>query len=282
MNRLQKKCLIAVAGTHLFLLVLLLCSGFFRPRPKDDNLQLLDVIPATAIDAAFTSGVKGAQAPPPTPAINPPPQPSPPQPRQVATPPPAPAPSLMQKMENLFKPEPEKLSPDELKPTETESKPKEHKIQVDLKPVVRQSSEDSAAQSDTRERQRERERELQRVLRSLKSNLSTATEIEMPGNSSVAYANYAQIVKSIYDQAWLLPENVDYGNATTKVKVVIARNGSVISSQIIETSGNAALDETVQRALDRVSFVAPFPDNSQESERSYIIGFNPQTKQMSE
>ena len=44
MNRLQKKCLIAVAGTHLLLVVALLCSGFIRPKPKVDDSLVLDVI----------------------------------------------------------------------------------------------------------------------------------------------------------------------------------------------------------------------------------------------
>ena len=36
--------------------------GFFAPQPKPDDLQLLDVIPANLIDAAFNSGVRNATA----------------------------------------------------------------------------------------------------------------------------------------------------------------------------------------------------------------------------
>ena len=79
MTRLQKKCLIAVTGTHLLLVVALLCSGFIRPRPKVDDSQVLEVIPKNLIDAALNSGVRGAQPPPP--AIKPPePQPPTPEP----------------------------------------------------------------------------------------------------------------------------------------------------------------------------------------------------------
>ena len=54
MNRLQKKCVIATAGIHLLLLLILVFgSAFFSPRPKPDDTQLLDVIPANLIDAAF-------------------------------------------------------------------------------------------------------------------------------------------------------------------------------------------------------------------------------------
>jgi hypothetical protein len=76
MNRLQKKCLIATAGFHLLLLVILLVGpAFFAPKPKVDETQVLDVIPANILDDALNSGVRGAQPPPPAPApaVTPPP-----------------------------------------------------------------------------------------------------------------------------------------------------------------------------------------------------------------
>ena len=87
MNRLQKKCVIATAGIHLLLLLILVFgSAFFSPRPKPDDTQLLDVIPANLIDAALSSGVRNAQPPPPTPVVTPP-VPTPPPPTPVVTPP---------------------------------------------------------------------------------------------------------------------------------------------------------------------------------------------------
>ena len=93
MNRLQKKCLIATAGFHLLLiLALVFGSAFFTEQDKPDETQTLTVIPANLIDAAFSSGVKGAQPPPPTPIAQPPepqpqpkpqPTPEPPQPKPV-------------------------------------------------------------------------------------------------------------------------------------------------------------------------------------------------------
>ena len=85
MNRLQKKCVLATAGVHLLLFVILLVGpAFFQPRPKADDLNVLDVIPANLIDAQFTSGVRNAQPPAPTPVVTPPtpqPQPTPPPPK---------------------------------------------------------------------------------------------------------------------------------------------------------------------------------------------------------
>ena len=88
------------------------------------------------------------------------------------------------------------------------------------------------------------------------------------------------MVQSIYDHAYIAPENANVGTASPRVHVVIARDGTVISAHIIERSGNAAVDASVQRALDRVTFIRPFPDGAKESERSYNINFNLTAKQM--
>ena len=109
MNRLQKKCLIATAGFHLLLvLILVFGSAFFTSHPKPDNTQLLDVIPANLIDAALSSGVKAAQPPAPMPVVQrqppaPQPTPTPPQPKAVVTPPaPQPTPTLVEKVKEFF------------------------------------------------------------------------------------------------------------------------------------------------------------------------------------
>jgi TonB family protein len=109
--------------------------------------------------------------------------------------------------------------------------------------------------------------------------LASATTVDMPGNSSVAYANYATVVKSVYEQAWILPNDVS-DNANTKVSVTIANDGAVISARIITPSGDAGLDASVQRTLERVKSIAPFPEGATEKERTYIINFNPQVKRL--
>ena len=78
MNRLQKKCLVATAGLHLLLvLVIVFGSAFFISHTKPDETQVLNVIPANLVDAAFNSGVKNAT--PPAPMAKPPePTPTPP------------------------------------------------------------------------------------------------------------------------------------------------------------------------------------------------------------
>jgi len=266
MNRLQKKCVLATAGIHLLLLVILVVGpAFFQPRPKADDTQVLDIIPANLIDAPFTSGVRNAQPPPPTPVVTPPqPQPTPPPPKPVE-----PTPSLTERLEKVFKPEPPKPAPEKVQP---------HKIQIDTHRVIHTASKNVPDDSS----QRARARALRNAIRNLKTNLSPGTTIDMPGNSSAAYANYADAVKSVYDQAWTLPNAIANDNEIVKVIVTIASDGTVISARIIDSSGDAALDDSVQKTLERVTFIAPFPEGTTDKQRIYTISFNPQIKKMLE
>jgi protein TonB len=291
MNRLQKKCLIATAGFHLLLvLILVFGSAFFTSHPKPDDTQVLDVIPANLIDVAFNSGVKAAQPPAPTPVVQPQPpapqpQPTPPQPQAVVTPPP-PTPSLMKQVADFFKPVPEKLQSDDLTPKETASKPKEHKIQVDktlvtrTAPNVTTDTSDAEAAREAKRLAKAKAKALAEAMHAIKEGASSSTTVELRGTSSVSYANYASVVKSVYDQAWTPPDDMAGDDENTKVSVTIGSDGTVISSRIIEKSGDERVDASVQRALDRVTFVAPFPEGATEKERTFIINFNPQAKRM--
>jgi TonB family protein len=288
MNRLQKKCLIATAGFHLLLLVILLVGpGFFTAKPKMDDTQVLEVIPANLIDAAFSSGVKAAQPPPPTSIVKPPepqpqPQPTPEPPKPVVKPEP-----VKQPDPEPVKP-PEKLPPDDLKPVvKPLTKPPEHIIKPDLKPIVRKTppkdTDNSAAEAEAKEQKRLRDQKQKAFLnaaRSIKENSSSATTVEMPGASSVSYASYASVVKSIYTQAWTPPDDTTSDDANVRVSVVIGRDGSVITSRVLTPSGDASVDRSVQRTLDRVTFIAPFPDGSKEKEKTFIINFNLKSKRM--
>ena len=291
MNRLQKKCLIATAGCHLLLvLVIIFGAAFFTSHEKPDDTQLLTVIPANLIDAAFNSGVKAAQLPAAKPVVQPPapqptptpPQPTPPPPKPVVTPP-----TLVEKVEKFFKPEPKKVPTEDLKPVDnTEPTPKTHKIKVDLtKPVVRNTPKvtPDTSEADAREAAKEAKRRAKAIAnaaRAIKENSSSATTVEMPGTGSVSYANYASVVKSVYEQAWAPPDDTSSDDANTRVSVTISRDGSVITSRILDASGDARVDDSVRRTLDRVTFVAPFPDGAKEKERTFIINFNLKAKRM--
>ena len=137
------------------------------------------------------------------------------------------------------------------------------------------------AESDARRRTTQQlESRLNSAFESLSKNLSSGTTIEPLGPGGEAYADYGQVVKSYYDQAWIDPEDVSEDAATVKVKVVIRRDGTVTSDPIQKRSGIPALDKSVQNALDRVRLrgLPPFPEGAKESQRVYIINFNLKAK----
>jgi TonB family protein len=98
------------------------------------------------------------------------------------------------------------------------------------------------------------------------------------GGSGPASVNYNDLIASKYYNAWVVPPGLDSG-ATVKVSVTISRDGSVVSSRIIKSSGDRLLDESIRGALDSVQFIEAFPDSFRESQRTVTINFNPQIKQ---
>jgi TonB family protein len=194
------------------------------------------------------------------------PAPQPPAPQPVVTPPKVETPEFVKQIEKVLTPEP--------KPAE---KPK---IQVNTQLVVRTAPKNSTANptADARRQQQLRQQAFQNAVRSLKNNLTSATTIDMPGNSSVAYADYASVVKSVYEQAWQPPDDAANDEANVKVTVTIANDGTVISARVLTLSGDTGVDASVQRTLDRVTFIAPFPEGTTEKERTYSINFNLKAK----
>ena len=302
MNPLQKKCVIATAGFHLLLLVILfLGPGFFNRQPPPDSLPTLKIIPANAVESTLNSGsTASTPAPvtptPPTPVVTPPPEPTPtpptPEPaKPVVTPEPAPQPKPQPEVQPTKPVEPDVPDkPDDTPDPKPAPKPvKHHEITLTLVDHVvpkKHVRDTTAADADAAEEKAERAAAHRRALAisrltdSIDHNLTSSTDVSVPGPGSQSYANYGQIVKSIYENAWNPPDSADSDEASPKVRVVISRDGSVISAHIITPSGDKALDDSVQRTLDRVTFIHAFPDGATENERSYIINFNLKAKRM--
>ena len=71
------------------------------------------------------------------------------------------------------------------------------------------------------------------------------------------------------------PENI--GTFTVAVvSVTVDRTGKVLSARIVRKTGDAALDRSVQSALDRVRSIGkPFPSGSNDSKRTFTLDFTP-------
>lgn len=89
---------------------------------------------------------------------------------------------------------------------------------------------------------------------------------------------YAWHVRNAFNNAWIPPQNVKDEFATADVEVVIRKDGRVTQARIVKRSGIAALDRSVQEALDRVREVVPFEAGATEDSRTYTIGFNLRSK----
>ena len=183
---------------------------------------------------------------------------------------------------------PDKLNPDELTPVPPKPKPPTHEIKPDLtKKIVRKvpvaTPDNTEAENEARLQKQRRDARLKAIAsaaHAIEANSSSSTRIEMPGNSTESYANYAAAVKSKYEAAWTPPDDSSSDDANVKVTVTIGRDGTVISARILDRSGDSKVDASIQRTLDRVTFVAPFPDGAKESERTFIINFNLKAKRM--
>jgi TonB family protein len=290
MNRLQKKCFIASAGLHLLLvLILLIGPAFLSSSSKTEDVQTIDFIPLITTDANMSGGgnPKGG-SPPAQPQKAPqPPAPAPPEPPVAEKTPEV-------KTEKITKPEPEKIekTPD---PESLEiAKPKKHKIEVSTEMVTRNNAADIAkekakarAAAEARAARAEAERQqriasaLSGAVSSLSGNFSGATSIELkgPGGGGIPYGNWLAGVKARYTDAWIVPDGVNDDSATVTVTVTIARDGEVLSSSVVRSSGNDLVDESVRATLKRVREVPPLPEGAKEDKRTVTINFNVKAKQ---
>jgi TonB family protein len=281
-NRLQKKCFLASAGFHLLLLVILLVGpAFMASQTKPDNMPVLDFVPLKTVDDALSGGgnpnAKAApatfeklQPTPPAPA----PKPEPPPPEKARTPEPP---------KETISEVPPRTEPEYSLEPSKERKPRKPNIVLTPVKRPRDTKDDSKAQAEAREQARQERERRQRIAaalgsaaNSLESSLSGSTTIELrgPGGGGVPYANFLQAVKSIYQNAWVVPDGITDENATTGAAVTIARDGTVVSSHITRSSGNPGVDRSVQVTLDRVKWAAPLPDTATENQRTVNINFN--------
>ncbi|MCL5097571.1 MAG: TonB C-terminal domain-containing protein [Candidatus Omnitrophica bacterium] len=285
MNRLQKKYLLVSASLHLLLLsVLFVGPAFVAPKPPPVNdLPILDIIPSKLVDdLLYGGGARGAPPPAPRTVQS--------EPARPAAPPRVTRPPARKAAPAEPAPTPDDEIPSE--PPETRTSPR-HVITPNLKPVARSTGNHSATERRRAEAAVRQEAEtaawqnrVGKVMGAIQSGLSGNVTIESfgegaGGTGGEAYANYAQAIKSIYDHAWFdPPADVTDESLNVQVRIVLRRDGTVVSARIVDPSGNRALDQSVRRALDRVDSVPPFPEGAKEDERTYTINFNLRSKRI--
>ena len=299
MDRLEKKCLIASAGTHLFLFLILLFGAAFLVSPDKTVTQpTLKAVPTKLIDAALSGGggnpklapsdaqQKGA-------TLVPQPVQPPPQQRTAQQPPPKPEvtkPEPKHEIKKVDKPKIVKPAKDPVKPTPEPEVKTAKADQIILTPITRHTKDKAKEKAEAEAKEaaaaaaaasKKAAREIARAAEALRSGFSHGTLVDIPpGPGGEAYADYAQFVKSVYEDAWIVTDDLTDEDSTAKVSVTIARSGRVISARIERASHDSALDKSVQRALDKVRFVAPFPENARDEQRTFLINFNLKAKHL--
>ena len=88
-----------------------------------------------------------------------------------------------------------------------------------------------------------------------------------------ASANYESLIRKKYMDATIHPGAIG-GDPVVKVRLVIARNGTVLSARVTGKSGVASWDRSVQKVLDRVKFIKPFPEAMKGSQQTFSLNFN--------
>jgi len=281
MDRLQKKCFVASCGMHvLLLLVVLFGAAFFAPE-KPKPVETLTMIPSRLIDGDQSGGggnpniartdakIKGE-------TLEPPPQPQP-----VKVEPPKP------KVE-AAKVEPPKPAPTKTvipkEPPKTTSKPKET---IELTPVNKSAEQKNKAKEAEAKRRAEQKaaqeklaKALGKVREEMRQGFTSGTAVEVSGPGGAAYASYRSFVFAAYDNAWQVHPDITNDDSAVIARIVVHRTGRIISAQISQRSGLPALDKSVQRALDSVTSLPPFPEGARDQERTFVIEFNLKAKRL--
>ena len=170
--------------------------------------------------------------------------------------------------------EDEVVEPPKPKPKPRPKKPKpkpkiKPKIKVNLNSNIRKPDARNTKAQKEAAKQREA---LNRSLNKLDTKLSDRTAVNVP-LGRYASANYESLIRRKYMDATIHPGAIS-GAPVVKVRLVIARNGRIISARVTGQSGLASWDRAVQKALDRVKFIKPFPESMKGSQQTFNLNFN--------
>jgi outer membrane biosynthesis protein TonB len=114
---------------------------------------------------------------------------------------------------------------------------------------------------------------------SIKTGASSGTDVKINsgfGSTGPAYASWLSIVKTIYYNDWKerATDGLTDDSAKAEATVVIARDGTVVRSEITKSSGNSAVDRSIQSTLNHVKFTSRFPESSKEDQTELILEFS--------
>jgi len=87
----------------------------------------------------------------------------------------------------------------------------------------------------------------------------------------VSIATVEQDLTARVDAAWAQPRSADAQGLEVEVSIRVAPDGRISSSRILKASGHAAMDQSVQQALNRVQRVRSFPPEYRGSGETFTF-----------
>ena len=281
MSRLLKKCLFLSIGLHILLAAaLLICTAFFVVKPEK-IMPTLSMIAPDVLDNLLN----------PRPVSTPRKNPNPPVrrivtpalPRKVTPTPPrkvTPTPPRKVTPTPPRKVTPKKQSPS-LKPTKSKVTPKPKRKTIKIAQNTQTSKGATGRpKKNTHPKAPPVSAKQLNTIKSMRNQLSAAINVNVAGANAAAFTSYANFVVGVYRRTWepLIPSGLAR-SSIAKVSVTIRSDGRVLSARIIRKTGDAALDRSVQRALDRVKTIGKsFPPGSKDSQRTFTLDFTPRIR----
>lgn len=276
MTRLLKKCIFLSIGLHVLVAALLIAvAAFFITKPEK-VAPTLSMIAPEVLD-----NLLNPQSAPVQPRVTPTP-PQPPVQRNRTPEPPTPRPP--NKVAPVPTPTPPKPLPKKPSPTKKTTPPKSTpakkrpaiKINASTK-TVNGGGSTSRSPVAPPIRPSVNTEGLRKTVKNLRTQLSAGIKVNVSGANAAAFTSYAQYVVSVYRRTWepLIPKTLARSRVAV-VSVTVDRTGKVLSARVVRKTGDAALDRSVQSALDRVRSIGkPFPSGSNDSKRTFTLDFTP-------
>ena len=273
MSRLLKKCLFLSIGLHILLAAaLLICTAFFVVKPEK-IMPTLSMIAPDVLDNLLN----------PQPVSTPKKNPNPPV-RRIVTPTPprkvTPTPPRKVTPTPPRKVTPKKQSP-ALKPTKSKVTPKPKRNTIKIAQNTQTSKGTTGRpEKNTHPKAPPVSAKQLNTIKSMRNQLSAAINVNVAGANAAAFTSYANFVVGVYRRTWepLIPSGL-VRSRIAKVSVTIRSDGRVLSAKIIRKTGDAALDRSVQLALERVKRIGKsFPSGSKDSQRTFTLDFTPRIR----
>ena len=93
--------------------------------------------------------------------------------------------------------------------------------------------------------------------------------------SEAELGRYHGMIRDRFHSLWEQPKSVVRSNQdfVTILKIRIRKDGTILSREIVNSSGNPTMDETVQKAADKVTRIDPLPTGIQSDPYEVKIQF---------